>query len=183
MSCIPRTILDLGANIGLAAIFFSRCFSGAQVACVEPEPGNIDALRANLRFNGVEAAVFPVAVSVKGGTERLFIHEKDYGHTLVSENVAAGAKEIAVRSMTIPEIIDELGWTRVGLLKVDIEGYEKYLFAANCDWLWLVDNIIIEWHEDVDPSQAALQEVAVRYGFEPPQLLPGGWSLTRPGIH
>ena len=54
----PATILDLGAHIGLTAIYFARVFPKARIACVEPHPDNVRLLRKNLQANAVEAAVF-----------------------------------------------------------------------------------------------------------------------------
>src|SRR5262245_6463410 len=44
-----RTVLDIGANIGIAALYFARAFPNATIHCFEPEPRNCDVLEANAR--------------------------------------------------------------------------------------------------------------------------------------
>ena len=48
----PATILDLGANTGLAARWFLKIWPQARLVAVEPEPGNINVLRSNLSQTG-----------------------------------------------------------------------------------------------------------------------------------
>ncbi|MGH6829030.1 MAG: FkbM family methyltransferase [Rhizomicrobium sp.] len=180
LQCVPppTTILDVGTNVGFTAVFFARSFPDAQLACVEPEPGNLRVLEENLRLNGVKATVFPAAVSMRNGTEILAIHEKDYGHSLVQGSNPAG-RTLEVAAMTIPAILDRLGWPRIELLKMDIEGYERHLLAQACPWLQLVDKLFIEWHDSPQEGRLALDRIAARHGFSAPRLLPGIWLLAR----
>jgi len=49
--------------------------------------------------------------------------------------------------VTIPGLMSQYGLTRIDLLKLDIEGAEKELFAAASDWIDKVDAIAIELHD------------------------------------
>ena len=44
----PTVILDMGAHIGLAAIFFAERFRDAAVIAIEPEPANFNVLCKNV---------------------------------------------------------------------------------------------------------------------------------------
>jgi protein-L-isoaspartate O-methyltransferase len=50
----PR-ILDCGANVGLASLFFSRLYPGARVTAFEADPSLFQMLDANLKANGAAA--------------------------------------------------------------------------------------------------------------------------------
>ena len=58
-----RTIVDLGANIGLSVRLWQDAFAGARIVAVEPDAGNMDICRDNVALGGgtgvvlVEAAV------------------------------------------------------------------------------------------------------------------------------
>ena len=71
--------------------------------------------------------------------------------------------------------------TTIDLLKVDIEGHEAALFAGDCAWLYRVDAMCIECHEGFE--QAELWRLAKRFGFAPPQRLPGTWFMSRSATH
>lgn len=174
----PKTILDLGANIGLASIYFAKCFPGAQIAAVEPVPGNLRLLRKNLALNGVAARVIAGAVDVADGRAVIDIADKDYGHRVLARGASRAAGALDVAAYSVPTLLGDLGWDRIGLLKVDIEGHERALLS-NCEsWMHVVDAMCIECHEGF--GEVELRALARRFGFDPPEPLPGIWLMQRP---
>lgn len=176
---IPRTILDLGANVGFTTIFFARKYPYANIAAIEPIPRNLAVLRSNLRRNGVSAEVIAKAIAVEDGTVRMQICSNDYGHKIANISYGRHLKgpELKVPAVSVPTLMNELGWDRVGLLKVDIEGYEGVLLRENANWLREVDTLCIELHEGF--TLAELNEVAKRFGFNAPRGASGIWVLDR----
>lgn len=173
----PGTILDLGSNIGLAAVYFGRRYPAAAIACVEPWPDNLRLLAKNLELNGVSAAIVPAAVHSGDGRVSLERAERDYAHRIVMPGARGAGPLFAVDAVSVPTVLRRLGWDRVGLLKVDIEGHEAVLFGGNCGWLDRVDAMCIEWH--VENGPARLAELARRFGFTAPRQLPGAWFIAR----
>jgi FkbM family methyltransferase len=173
----PRTILDLGANTGMTAVYFGRMYPGAQLACVEPVPGNLRVLEKNLELNSIQATVLAAAVDARDGHVRMELLANDYGHRVAASSGDQSCETIDVPALSVPSILRRLAWPGIGLLKVDIEGHEKALFAGDCEWLRLVDAMCIECHEGF--GEADLRSLAGRFGFLDPVLLPGIWLLTR----
>ncbi|MBE9250757.1 FkbM family methyltransferase [Dolichospermum sp. LEGE 00240] len=175
----PKTILDLGANAGFTAIFFARQYPSAEIVCVEPMPENVDLLQKNLHLNNIQSRVFPSAIAVTDGFLEMELDANDYGHKVagIEYGKKLTGKTIQVEALSIPTLLQKLGWNRISLLKIDIEGYEAVLLKDNCDWLSLVDAICIECHEGY--GEADLQYLAKSWGFSSPQLLPGTWLLLR----
>jgi FkbM family methyltransferase len=174
----PATILDLGANIGLSAIYLARCFPDAHLACVEPAPENLRLLSRNLELNGVEADVISAAVDAKDGKVWLERSSLDYGHKIAAAGNRPSPALFEANAMSIQSILQRLNWNRIGLLKMDIEGHEKILLTRNSDWLHLVDTLCLELHDEFPASE--LMRVAKDFGFSPPTRLPGGiWLLAR----
>jgi FkbM family methyltransferase len=174
----PATILDLGANAGFTAVFFSRVYPTAHIAAVEPAPDNLRVLRRNLELNGIAARVIGAAVGVVDGQLTLALGPMDYGHKIVEARAQGREVYLQVQALSVPTIMRILGWARIGLLKVDIEGYESELLRPPCDWLHQVDALCIECHDGFGEYQ--LKNLAQRYGFRVPQALPGGiWLLHR----
>ncbi len=174
----PATILDLGANIGLSAIYFARTFPGARLACVEPVAENLQVLARNLEMNAVRAEVISAAVDVTDGTVWMERGKMDYAHRIAAEPAPSSAGQFAVPAVSVASILRRLGWSRIGLLKMDVEGHERKLLTHDCDWLHLVDSMCLEYHQEF--AEPELARLAARFRFLAPRRLPGAiWFLTR----
>jgi len=125
LPCAPKTILDLGANIGMTAIYFHRSFPNAELACVEPMPANLRILRKNLQLNTVKATIISGAVHPADGRLLMEVAGKDYGHRVVKHSETVGEQYIEVPAVSIPTLLGILRWDRIGLLKIDIEGHRS----------------------------------------------------------
>jgi FkbM family methyltransferase len=173
----PATILDLGANIGLSAVYFARQFLEAALACVEPAPDNLRLLHRNLALNCARATVMAAAVDANDRPLQLKLQSRDYEHKIVEACEHGAQPTLQVDGVSVPTILQRLSWDRIGLLKVDIEGHEATLFAGDCDWLERVDAMCIEWH--VDDGPARLAALAKRFGSAGPLQLRGLWFIGR----
>jgi FkbM family methyltransferase len=175
----PATILDLGANIGFTSLYFGRKYSRAALACVEPVDTNVRLLTRNLESNGINATIFNAAVGINDGFLEMNLDAHDYGHKVagIDYGKAITGRLIKVESLSIPTLMSRLNWPKIGLLKIDIEGYEGVLLRQNCDWLRKVDALCIECHENY--GEADLIALAQKFGFTPPAALPGCWLMVR----
>lgn len=140
----PATILDLGGYCGYTAIAFSARFPQARIAAVEPHPGNFATLTANIKLNHLPVTLFQAAATVTDGPVRLYLGG-GMTHGLMPTHPSTG-DEITVEGLSVPTILARLGWDRVDLLKIDIEGAEARLFRAHQPWLARVRTIIGEYH-------------------------------------
>jgi len=174
---LPTTVLDLGANIGLSAVYFGRLFPEADLACVEPIPDNLRLLARNLALNAIPATVIPAAVDASDGRVVMELQGRDYEHRIVLPSRCSSRPMLEVDAISVPTILRRLSWGRIGLLKVDIEGHEAALFARDCGWLDRVDAMCIECHDGFNDGQLA--GLAKRFGFTVPQRLPGTWFMMR----
>jgi FkbM family methyltransferase len=173
----PTTILDLGANIGLSSVYFSRHFPGAEIVCVEPIPENVRLMKQNFYMNSVRATVVEAAIDPMDGSVLMELEQRDYAHKVVANAGSATRATLTVKALSVPTLLQQLAWDRIGLLKVDIEGHEAALFARNCSWLNLVDAMCIECHDGF--SEVDLEKLANRFAFLRPRWLEGVWFMER----
>src|ERR1035441_8181783 len=61
-------VFDVGANIGVATIFFHRERRNVRILAFEPNPAACDCLRANIELHGVDASVFQCGLSSESGS-------------------------------------------------------------------------------------------------------------------
>lgn len=164
-----RTILDVGANIGMAAVWFKGVNPEAEMACVEADPRNIPLLRKNLADNGIDAKVFEYAVASNNGKARFGVGLDTGCSSLENAGLHNHSEFVEVETRRLPEILDNLGWAEVDLLKMDIEGLERDLLADSDDWLHRVKYIVLEIHQNT-----SIEEIASL-------LNPAQWTSERLG--
>lgn len=142
----PETILDLGANCGCATLVFAARYPKARIAAVEPHPGNLAALRENLHLNHVQATVIQAAATLTDGPVSLMVRTS-LSHSLLPREGRDVEGQLTVPGISIPTLLSQLEWSRIDVLKVDIEGYERVLFGGHPKWLNQVTRIIGEYHD------------------------------------
>jgi FkbM family methyltransferase len=177
----PETVLDLGANVGYATIFFGRRYPNAKIACVEPVPDNYALLVRNIEANRIAARVTRAAISISDGAVMMQTSERDYAHKVAG--IGYGAHVIGplmeVPGVSVVTLLRTLGWERIGLLKIDIEGYEGVLLRENAEWLSKVDALCLECHEGF--GRPALEEIGRGFGFGPTRNANGIVFMIREG--
>lgn len=158
-----KRVLDLGANIGLASLFFASKCPDAEFACVEPFPGNRVVLKEAIRLNHIQAVVFEGAVGTTAGTGELHIGCEPDMFSMTP--AVKSAETLRVRTFSVPEILSAMRWDGIDLLKIDIEGYEKTLLSQDNDWLKLVKTIIGEAHGHADYGISDVKAHLEPFGF------------------
>jgi len=162
-------VLDLGANIGMATLYLSRLFPGAEFACVEPSPQNTPLLKQSIALNGIRGRVFEAAIGAEEGEVDLYLSPEPDCTSIHPGNRTEGV--VRVPQISVPQVLQRIGWDRVDLLKIDIEGAEKSLLSRNNSWLHNVRNIVGESHVGVDYPYAQLVKDLSGFGFEVKTLI------------
>ncbi len=159
----PPLILDLGANIGLASLYFAQRWPAAEILAVEPSPANFALLQRNL-------APFPrlhplhAAAAAHDGAVRIANPEGPAAahRTTPAPPGAPGA----IPALSLPSLLAQAPHAQPWLLKVDIEGAEAELFSGPLDWLDRFPILIAEPHDWMLPGQRParplLQALAAR---------------------
>lgn len=139
----PR-ILDCGAHIGMAALYFLNLYPKAQVICFEPDPNNFSLLERNTAHHGASVTRHELAISADGASYTLAQREGQSMATSLYERSSAITTDagIEVKSTKLSEYLDE----PVDFLKLDIEGAEDGVLDECRDKLGNVNFLFIEFH-------------------------------------
>ncbi len=143
-------IVDAGANIGAASMWFAKLFPEAAFAMVEPDPANAQVARLNASLLS-NAHVFEAALGATNGKVKLDIFEDQGWGSRTSR------AEDGVSIVTIPELIDSVPNGRAFIVKIDIEGFESDVFSSNLDWIDEPAAIFIEPHDWMLPGAGTSQ--------------------------
>ena len=156
----PRTIVDVGANCGMTSLFYANRYPDARVIAVEAEFSNYSALVSNTsaypnvipihaalwRSNG-QVEVFPPWPRWKGWGKWGFRVREGTG----------------CRAVTLPTLMREVGADVIDILKIDVEGAEREIFA-DCDWMDRIKLLAIELHDrDTPGCSEAVGSVTTNY--------------------
>jgi FkbM family methyltransferase len=163
-----ETIIDLGANIGLASLYFANRYPDSRLLAVEPNPPTYKILSANLgelsasgRCRTLQAAVWGSEKKLAADPSQAHDH---YSAFATREATGQESGEELMQGFPITKIISDSGFSHVDLLKVDIEGAEVELFKGDLDWLKKINAIAIEFHHD-SRAVCRFDEVMSAYGF------------------
>ena len=127
----PRTIFDIGGNIGCAALYFAHTYSSARVFSFEPIPCNFTLLEKNIApYRNIQA--FNIALGLDNETLQL-IESPDChnlgGFSIYQRGATSKCSRVPVTCRNIAEFIHELD-VIPDLIKVDTEGAEFLILTA-----------------------------------------------------
>lgn len=143
-------IIDCGANVGYSSAYLLSRFRHARVIAIEPDSTNFAMLEENLTPYGDRAQA--IRSAVWSHPTGLVLSEETFGNGLEWSRTVRETREGETPTMMaidIGTLFDNSGCERISILKVDIEGAEKVVFASNFErWIDKVDNLVIELHSD-----------------------------------
>lgn len=145
-------IVDAGANIGAATVFFKGCFPASHVVAVEPEAGNFAMLLRNTEGLDVEN-IHGALTSAPGCVTIVDPNVGHWGYQ-TAPVVADKTGGNLIPCVTIRQLYEKHNKNSPFIVKIDIEGGEENLFAADTDWVEKTPLIIIELHDCMMPGKA-----------------------------
>ncbi|HEU4496895.1 MAG TPA: FkbM family methyltransferase [Flavobacterium sp.] len=159
-------MIDAGANIGLTAMYFSYNLDNAKIFCIEPSAANAEICNKNINKLGsknnvhVYNCALSEAIGKRYSIERDFRDKKDWSLT-TKENFDG-----QVKGITIAEIIENNSLNKISLLKIDIEGAERFIFKKENDlsFLGITEIIAIEIHDEFDIRES-INDILLQNNF------------------
>ncbi len=153
----PKVIIDAGANIGLASIYFANRYKNSKIIAIEPEESNFHLLKKNIapyhNIVPLQAALWHkdemINVIDIGLGKWGFITgtEEEYLKQMPSSKICH-----TVLGITVDTIIKDYNLSSIDILKIDIEGAEKEVFSSTSTWIDKVNILIVELHERIKPG-------------------------------
>lgn len=172
-----RRVLDLGGNIGLAALWFAWRFPNSQICTVEPIPDNVCVLKRNIELNRAPVRLVAGAVGPSDGKARIALSADPRQHSI--RTAAAGAENmIEVDMFSVPSLMALMGWREIDLLKIDIEGGERAVLGGRPPWLTKVRCIIGEGHFGAGYGIGACRQDLEPMGFRVEQIEENGGAMV-----
>ena len=152
-------VIDIGANIGNHTLYFLNECCAKFVYCFEPVNDVYDILEKNILINNLSEYVMLVnsAVGSHCGKGRIVSSiSKNTGYTQIEASLEGDIDIIAVDDMVFDD--------RVGLVKIDVEGFELSVIQGMQDTLKKYNPFVVVeiWHKNKDEIESIMK----RLGYE-----------------
>jgi len=169
---VSGSFIDIGANIGSIAIPVCKKRPDIKAICIEASPRVFGYLKWNIEMNGLKNCL-PVNRIVSDADDRVvdfFSPEELFGKGSVSPVFTKSAEK--GKSITLDTLLLENNISQPDFIKIDIEGYEYFVFKGGSRTLGSdqAPDILFEfldWAEGlvngIEPGQA--QALLLEYGY------------------
>ncbi len=170
-----KTIVDIGANIGVFTLFAAWKAPYSRIVAIEAEPSNAKCAQRNVLQNNLQnrVTVTSKAVGKANGTLELFLSTNNSGGNSMFE-YAKGSPKITVPMVSLEHLFQEQKIESCDYLKLDCEGAEyDILYALPESTMTKIQFMAIEYHHF--SSESTHQPEALRAFLEQ-----RGFEVTKP---
>lgn len=159
-------IIDVGAHAGFFSVYSHSLNPGVRIIAVEPEKANLQILRRHLEENNLsKIETVDAALAGQTGERQLFLSKDSHNHYLLGKNEASAYSKM-VFALSLPDLLKKCKISRIGLLKLDIEGGEYELFdSLTPSEFRIINSIIMEYHNNSENNYKIIEEKLRQNGF------------------
>jgi FkbM family methyltransferase len=161
-------ILDCGANIGMASLYFKWLYPKARLQSFEPDPATFQLLQKNIERNNLDVVAHNCALWDDETEVDFFVDPGNPGGLLMSTDPGRWYREpIRVPARKLSSFIDGA----VDFLKLDVEGAEHRVLSdlVQSGALGVVRQMVVEYHHKIGQQKSCLADFLhqlERAGFE-----------------
>jgi FkbM family methyltransferase len=163
-------LIDAGANVGAASLWFHRLFPEATIVAIEPEPGNFAVLARNAEG---KPGITPVKAAIAATAGAVAIADGSTGWDVQTVRATDGG----IVAITIQDALAKVPNGAPFIAKIDIEGFESDLFSENTRWIDDMAMIMIEPHDWMMPGQFSSRNFQREMGQRNFELFINGENL------
>ncbi|WP_205513166.1 FkbM family methyltransferase [Longitalea arenae] len=155
-----KTILDLGAHIGMTAAYFNIQCPQATIYCIEADEANYELLTNNLQPAIRNGKVKAIHAAISNSRETVYLQKASYSY---NSQLSDAITPFPVKGIVLDQFIQEQHITHIDIIKIDIEGAESFLLHDPQHWMVITDTILIEIHSE--QNLQLFKSAAARFGF------------------
>ena len=139
------TYLDIGSNLGLMALYASKCVGpNGKVLAFEPESKIFQTLEANIKLNQItNIEPIPIALGSSKGTATIYNSKTNLGAASLIPSEKLTGHESITNIEKLDDLVREKAIQLIRMMKIDVEGWELEVLKGSRDVLSGVDAPIL----------------------------------------
>ena len=141
-----EVVLDIGANIGWYSLLIATLSLGkVLIYAFEPEPINFSLLKENIELNKAKGILpLNMAIGESFSKKKLYLYpDKNRGrHSILPIN---SGEFIEVLTIPLDKFSEERNLGNIKLVKIDVEGYEPWVFKGGFQTILKSEIVIFEF--------------------------------------
>jgi len=178
----PRTVFDVGANVGTSSVEFARVFPGAQVFAFEPDPGTFDKLQRGISSYANQVKPYNLGLGSTPESRTLMVNKGSGGNSFLKLSPAIGSHATGDWTLAAGEVVAEIHTVdnfclqnkieSIDLIKIDTQGYEmevllggKHMITPSRTKLIHIEVLMVELYKNQAFFNEVMQELSSR-GFQ-----------------
>ncbi|MGC2185849.1 MAG: FkbM family methyltransferase [Terriglobales bacterium] len=144
-----KTVVDIGANVGAASVYFAIAYPNAKVYAFEPGSAPCSLLRQNVEpLRNV--TVFPFGLHSREQRVSLFQGKNDSVESSLCSSSRTDSESEEIRLVCASDFFAGRGVNRIDVLKIDTEGCEVPILQSLHRYLPDVKVLYVEYHSERD---------------------------------
>lgn len=146
------TVVDIGANVGLFALYTHLRYQKPTIHCFEPVPSTVQLLKHNLKgLDGIHLHGYGLSNCSHPCVMPLHPHNTGENSLKYVSPLSSEAIEVDIRDAKT--VFDQLDLKKIDLLKIDTEGSETEILQSLHPVLNRIGIILLEYHAENDRRQ------------------------------
>jgi FkbM family methyltransferase len=158
------TIVDVGANIGLTAFYFSDY---GKVYALEPSKQHFEVLTEMIKFNKLDN-VFPFKRAISNVTGQTKFYHNDNSTMFSMESIVNKKDDFEeVETLTLEDFMKQEKLEKIDILKLDVEGSESKIIVSDGfkNVASKIKVILGEYHDWTEMNKNMFQRTFEELGF------------------
>ena len=125
------TVLDIGANVGVTALYFSQIFPHASIYAFEPAPDNFAVLQKNVANCG-RIRAFNFALGAADAILELYASDNpiNFGGYSLHPAGSDTSRKVSIPVKCVASVLKDLSLEKIDIVKIDTEGAEWDILTA-----------------------------------------------------
>ncbi len=166
--------VDVGSNIGLFSLPASiKVGDTGRVICFEPAPTTFNRLLENININKFHNLdIRNLGLSDKQGELQFHLYNDGYDawNSFAADKNLQSDVAISVRTSTLDHELSDIDKSRIKLIKIDVEGWEKFVLHGGKEFFTNYDPIVLIEFTDTNTFNAGysiyeLYDIMINWGY------------------